>query len=210
MLRAALLALLLVPAGAPGQAPTPQALADRAEAAFAAGRLADAIKDYDQLAVLVPSVAPLMWQRGIALYELGRYDECAAQFASYFKANPADFENAAWHFFCVAREGEAIDKARASVLDAGPDRRVLREQVFDMIRGRMTPEALIALADTSVGVVQFYGHFYAGLYYEATGNRIAALAQLRIAAGDEYRDSVPFLHMVARQDRDRLEKRIAR
>ena len=108
MLRAALIALLLLPVRAAVQAPTPQALADRAEAAFADGRLADAIKDYDQLAVLVPSVAPLMWQRGVALYELGRYDECAAQFASYFTVNPADFENAAWHFFCVAREGEGF------------------------------------------------------------------------------------------------------
>jgi lipoprotein NlpI len=140
-------------------AQTPQDLADRAEAVFAQGKLEDAIKTYDQLAELVPSVAPLMWQRGVALYELGRYDDCAAQFASYHDANPGDLENAAWHFFCVAREGAGLENARTSVLQAGPDRRVLREQIYDMIRGRMTPQALTALADTSVGVVQFYGHF---------------------------------------------------
>ena len=44
------------------------------------------------------------WQRGIALYYAGRYQDCREQFESHRTVNPDDVENAAWHFLvCCAR-----------------------------------------------------------------------------------------------------------
>jgi lipoprotein NlpI len=184
------------PSGTPGTQ-SPQDLADAAEADFAQGRLADAIAKYDRLATMVPEVAPMLWQRGIALYELGRYDDCARQFASYFVVNRKDLENATWHFLCTARSRTPAI-ARASVLEAGPDLRILRTEIYEMVRGRMTPEALMALADTSVPIVRFYAHFYIGYYLEATGNPTAARAHFVAAASPELMDDAGFLAVVAR------------
>ena len=44
-----------------------------AESEFAAGRIEESIAAFDRLAALVPSAAPTLWQRGIALYIVGRY-----------------------------------------------------------------------------------------------------------------------------------------
>jgi lipoprotein NlpI len=183
----------------------PQSIADRAEAAFEQGRLAESVAEFDRLAALVPSVAPMLWQRGIALYYLGRYDECAAQFAAFYKGDPSDLENATWHFLCVAR-GQSVTRARASLLDAGPDPRVLRTQIYDMVRGRLSPADLLAVALPSVPIVQFYAHLYVGLYSEAIGDSAAAFEHLTLAAGDQYRSFGGFMNVVARLHAGRLRQ----
>src|SRR5690349_19330056 len=112
---------------------SPAQIAQRAEDAFAAVRLSDALAAYDQLGALVPSAAPELWQRGVVLYYLGRYDECAAQFAAFFKINQHDSENAAWHFFCEAR-GHSEQQARTELLHVGEDTRIVRKQIHDLVR----------------------------------------------------------------------------
>jgi lipoprotein NlpI len=174
----------------------PQDLVDRAEGEFAQGRLEEAVADYDELAARVPEVRPMLWQRGIALYELGRYPECAAQFADYFKADHTDLENATWYFLCEAR-ADSPEHARAAVTSAGPDPRVLRKQIFEMVEGRRTPENLMALADTSVALVRFYAHLYVGYYLEATGRPKDALPHFTAAASDEYAGQGGFMNTVA-------------
>src|SRR5438309_200379 len=57
----------------------PQAIFDRAVADFRSGRIAESVAGFDALAKLVPDDAPQLWQRGIALYYLGRYQDCRAQ-----------------------------------------------------------------------------------------------------------------------------------
>lgn len=187
-------ALLLPPAV---RAQAPQDLVDRAEAAFAEGRFADSVALFDQLAVQVPDARPMLWQRGIALYELGRFRECAAQFASYFAVNRADLENASWHLLCTAR-AESLDQARANALGAGPDPRILRAEVYDTLRGRMTPEALVTLARSTVDVAHFYAYLYGGLLREILGDRTGAIEYLALAASDRYRDYGGFMNLVAR------------
>jgi lipoprotein NlpI len=183
---------------------TPQALVDRAEADFSAGRIAESVAGFDRLIVLVPSTAPILWQRGIGLYFLGRYDECAAQFASYYSVNPTDIENAAWHFLCVAR-GQSPERARAGLLHAGPDPRIMRTEIYEMLRGRLTPADLAAAA-ASVPVAQFYAHLYAGLYFEALGDRRSALAETTLAASDQFRSEGGFMNVVARVHLDMLRR----
>src|SRR5262245_5376743 len=78
------------------QAPAakPQEIFDRAVADFQEARVAESVDGFDNLARLVPSIAPELWQRGIALYYAGRYKECRAQFELHRTVNPNDVENA--------------------------------------------------------------------------------------------------------------------
>src|ERR1044071_2605955 len=79
------------------------AILRRSVSDFQAGRVAESVRGFDELAKLRPDVAPQLWQRGIALYYAGRYVDCRTQFESHRTVNPNDVENAAWHFLCVAR-----------------------------------------------------------------------------------------------------------
>jgi lipoprotein NlpI len=184
---------------------SPQALVELAESEFAAGRIDESIAVFDRLAALVPSVAPTLWQRGIALYIAGRYSECAAQFASFYAEDSHDLENAAWHFLCVAR-AQSIDRARAGRLEAGPDPRILRQQIYEMLGGQRTPEQLLELSGRSVALVQFYGHLYVGLYLDASGNRTAAIEHLVAAADPRYDGYGGFMNLVAKVYSERLKK----
>ena len=111
---------------------------------------------FDQVAKLVPDQAPQLWQRGIALYYAGRYQDCREQFESHRTVNPDDVENAAWHFLCVAR-AESPAKAKAALLPVGPDSRVPMRQIYLMFRGDLTPDQMMGSARTSTES-QFYGH----------------------------------------------------
>jgi lipoprotein NlpI len=182
---------------------SPQALVELGESEFAAGRIEASIAAFDQLAALVPSAAPTLWQRGIALYVAGKYTECAAQFAAFHAEDPEDLENAAWHFLCVAR-ARSLEQARTARLKAGPDPRVLRQQIDEMFGGQRTPEQLLDLAERSVALVQFYGHLYVGLYFDASGNRTAALEQLALAADSRYDAYGGFMNVVAKVYVNRL------
>jgi lipoprotein NlpI len=166
---------------AAGAAQSPQDIADQAERDFGAGRIEASVAGYDRLAALVPDVAPVLWQRGIGLYYLGRFRECAAQFAAHHKVNPGDLENAAWHFFCVAR-AESPERARASMLAAGPDRRIARTAIYEMLRGELAPDDLLADAETSVPTARFYVHLYVALYAEVMGETAIARTHLEAAA----------------------------
>jgi lipoprotein NlpI len=198
----AILSSLVEPAGAQA----PQDIADQAVRDFAGGRVAESVANFDRLAALVPSAAPTLWQRGIALYVLGRYDECASQFLSYFRENPRDLENAAWHFLCTARR-HSVAVARANLLDAGPDTRVLRAQIYEMLRGRRTPESLLEIVrGTTISIARFYAHLYVGLLLDASGDRVGAIEHLHAAASPEFQGDAGFMHAVARVYLETLEK----
>src|SRR6185437_823167 len=107
----------------------PQVVFDRAVDDFERGRVTESASGFDNLAKLVPSMAPELWQRGIALYYAGRYKDCRAQFESHRTVNPNDVENPAWHFLCVAR-AESPEKARAALLPVGPDTRIPMREIY--------------------------------------------------------------------------------
>src|SRR5437588_4413164 len=162
----------------------PREILDRAAADFQQGRIAQAVDGFDRVAKLVPGYAPQLWQRGIALYYAGRYKECRAQFESHRTVNPDDVENAAWHFLCVAR-GESAEKARRALLPVGPDSRVPMREIYEMFRGKYTPEQVMRAAGEGINAgidaginAQFYAYLYTGLYYEAAGDAERALRQI--------------------------------
>ena len=180
----------------PVAAQSPQAIMNRAVADFEKGRFAESAAAFDDLAKAVPDQAPHLWQRGIALYYAGRYNDCRRQFESHRTVNPDDVENAAWHFLCVAR-AESPAKARAALLPVGPDARAPMREVYQMFRGTLTPEQVIAAAGSQPGA-QFYGHLYVGLYFEALGMKARALEHITIAAADRFERVGGYMHMVAR------------
>jgi lipoprotein NlpI len=190
-------AILLVGTAAaqqPGE--SPRAILDRAIGDFLAGRVAQSVVGFDQVVKLAPEAAPQLWQRGIALYYVGRYQDCRAQFESHRTVNPNDVENPAWHFLCVAR-AESPEKARAALLPVGPDQRSPMREIYQMFRGSTSPEAVLAAGgDSQSG--RFYAELYVGLYYEATGNDQKALEHLRAAASDRYASAGGYMHTVAK------------
>ena len=189
-----LFAVSLAMATPGAQAPSAQAVFERAVADFLGGRVAESVAGFDTLARLDPGRAPQLWQRGIALYYVGRYQDCRSQFESHRTVNPNDVENAAWHFLCVAR-ADSVQRARAALLPVGPDARTPMRQVYEMFRGDLTPEAVMTAAGTRPDG-QFYGHLYVGLYAEALGNTNLALEHIKAAADDRYTMG-GYMHAVA-------------
>jgi lipoprotein NlpI len=182
-----------------------QATMERAVTAFEDGHFAESAAAFDSLAKARPDQAPYLWQRGIALYYAGRFDDCRRQFESHRSVNPDDVENAAWHFLCVAR-AESPAKAREALLPVGPDARVPMREVYQMFRGMLTPEQVLAAAGSRPDG-QFYGHLYLGLYFEAIGMKDHALEHIRIAADDRFERYGGYMHMVARVHLRSLQSR---
>jgi lipoprotein NlpI len=187
---------LIVPASAQVPADRPQAILDRAIADFRSGHIAESVATFDTLVRLQPEWAPGLWQRGIALYYAGRYKDCRAQFESHRTVNPNDVENAAWHFACVARE-ESFAQARAALLPVGPDSRNPMREIYEMFRGTLTPEQVLAAASRQLES-EFYAHLYLGLYFEAIGNSSRTLEHITAAAADRYVTAGGYMHEVAR------------
>jgi lipoprotein NlpI len=188
------------------QAPaeSPQAIFQRAVADFRSGRITESVAGFDTVARLLPNEAPQLWQRGIALYYAGRYKDCRAQFESHRTVNPNDVENAAWHFLCVARQ-ESLEKAKAALLPVGPDSRKPMSEIYQMFRGALTPENVLAAAGAQAAG-QFYAHLYLGLYFEATGNKGRAREHITTAAADRFAAAGGYMHSVAQVHLGILER----
>ena len=191
--------------GAAAQSQSPQALLDRAVAEFSKGRITESVAAFDELARAAPREAPYLWQRGIALYYAGRFQDCRAQFESHRSVNPDDVENAAWHFLCVAR-GESPKAARAALLPVGPDSRVPMREIYEMFRGTTTADAVLKAAGVRPQS-RFYAHLYVGLYSEAIGEQARAREQIDLAAEPHFADAGGYMHMVALVHRARLKTR---
>ena len=172
-----------------------QDVLQRAVADFLGGRIAESVAGFDQFVKVSPAVMPQLWQRGIALYYAGRYDDCRRQFEAHRIVNPNDVENAAWHFLCVAR-AESPARAREALLPVGPDSRAPMRQIYQMFGGTVTPEAVLMVAGTQGGS-QFFARLYVGLYFEAIGDSSRAMEHLKVAASDRYADAGGYMHRVA-------------
>ncbi len=189
----------------PTQPQDPRAILDRAVASFTAGRVEESAMEFDRLARLVPAEAPYLWQRGIALYYAGRYRDCRAQFESHRTVNPSDVENAAWHFLCVARD-DSPQAAKAALLPVGSDARVPMREIYQMFRGVLQPDDVLAAAGNRLQA-QFYAHLYVGLYAEALGESTRALEHIRAAADPRFAQAGGYMHIVARVHRALMERR---
>ena len=151
------------------------------------------------------SFAPHLWQRVVALYYVGRYDECRDQFEAHRTVNPDDVENAALHFLCVAA-AVSPERARTALLPVGPDPRVPMRQIYEMFGGTLSPDSVL-LSAGAMPSGQFYAHLYIGLYFEATGNADRAREHIEIAAAGRYARVGGYTHALARVHLELLETR---
>jgi hypothetical protein len=171
------------------------AVMDKATSDFFAGRITESVAGFDRAATLDPSIAHELWQRGIALYYAGRYKDCRAQFESHRTVNPADVENAAWHFLCVARS-ETPARARAALLPVGPDDRAPMKEIYRMFSGSISPDSVL-VAGVSEPRSRFYAALYVGLYFEALGESRAE-HYIREAASDQFAGAGGYMNRVAK------------
>lgn len=189
----------------PLAAQSPKSLYERAWAAFEQGKLVESVALFDELVKLAPGAEPDLWQRGIAQYEAGLYRECRAQFELHRKVNPADVENSAFHFFCVAKS-EGPEAARAALLPVGPDARVPMTEVYEMLQGKRKPEGVLSAAGSRTDSV-FYAHLYIGYYFEALGEDRKARPHFEKAASPEFAAAGGLMHTVARVHLDRARRK---
>jgi tetratricopeptide (TPR) repeat protein len=188
-------AFLVITTSAQRANDNPREILDSAIEDFLAGRLAESLAGFDRVVALAPQAAPQLWQRGIALYYAGRYQDCRRQFESHRTVNPNDVENPAWHFLCVAK-AESPAKAQAALLPVGPDQRSPMREIYQMFRGTMTPDAIVKAAGSEPSS-RFFAELYVGLYYDATGDRTRAIEHLRRAAAKDYASVGGYMHRVA-------------
>jgi lipoprotein NlpI len=147
-----------------------------------------AVPLYDRYIEANPQSMPQLWQRGIALYFIGKHAEAAEQFVEHRRVNPHDVENAAWHYLCLAK-AESIDKANESVLPAPNDPRIPMAEVQQMLLKRdpsLVSDRMSKVPTESrqYASAMFYGNFYLGLYADANGDQKTALDKMTQSAKD--------------------------
>lgn len=172
----------------------------RGEEFFKAGKIDNALRDFDEVIRRFPEREPYHWQRGIALYYAGKFAEGKAQFELHRTVNPNDVENAVWHFLCNARLS-GLEKARAELMPIRGDTRVPMKEVLLLFAGKAT-EAEVLKAAGAEGTPspmrdqqQFYAHLYLGLYYDATGDPVRSREYIKKA--DENYRSFDYMGAVA-------------
>ena len=178
---------------------------------FKLGKIKESIADFDQYIERRPKAKISHWQRGISYYYAGRYDDGRKQFEGYQEFDSNDVENAVWRFMCMVRS-DGIDKARKAILKIGDDRRVPMRQVYDLYKGDLKPEDVLATAnagkvdDAKRNSQLFYAYLYVGIYYDLLSDKKKALEHLNKAA-DEHRIG-HYMWDVARVHRDILKKEL--
>jgi lipoprotein NlpI len=154
---------------------------------FFEARPKESVAAFDRLIALSPNLKPQLWQRGLALYYAGDFQEGRRQFEAHQTVNTADVENAAWHFLCVAR-AENVESARAALIPIEGDSRIPMKQVHELFSGKGSVEEVLKAAESGEGENlrnhRCYAHLYLGLYFEALGDETKAKAHMIKAARD--------------------------
>jgi lipoprotein NlpI len=167
------------------------------------GKFKESVADFDKVIELEPKRYDLYWQRGIALYYVGRYEDGEKQFKNDEKSSESDVENTFWHWMCkYKKDGEKA--AHTALLKTGKDSRAPMNEVLGLIQGKLKPEAVLKAAEEDGKKASlFYGHLYLGLYHDVKGDRKKALEHLELAAGKYHLGN--YMHEVARVHRDWLK-----
>lgn len=171
---------------------------------FFAGKMKEALVEWDAQVKEDPASLPGHWQRGLALYYAGRYQDGREQFELHQKVNPEDVENAVWHFLCVAKL-ENVAAARKAYIPITRDTRVPMKEIHALFAGTGTVEAVVKAADagegkseSAVNLQRCYAQLYLGLYHEALGKteeaKAAMLKAASLAPAGSYMGQVAVVH----------------
>jgi len=166
------------------------------------GKVEKALHLLDAAYYLYPEKRPLLWQRGLACYYGGRYKDGAAQFEMDMKENSLDVEEVLWHFMCTCKLcGFDRARERGFLHLSGEPNIIPMKEVLGLFQGTQSVEDVLKVATPEPGqqthVESYngtnalaYAHFYAGLYFEATGDIKSALTHLENAAAFNNPDSI--------------------
>jgi len=161
---------------------------------FRLGRIKESVTDFDRYVKLRPDAESRQWERGIADYYAKQYEKGAKQFELYQTFHNNDVENSVWRYLCMVPD-HGIEKARAVMLPIKNDRRVPMMQVYELYRGNLKPEEVLAECkrdDPSPEVLAgrlFYAHLYLGLYHEVAGEKQLAEKYILLAADEKLADN---------------------
>lgn len=164
----------------------PQALVRTGMSKFVKGDVEGSLVDFDAALAAREAIRPYLWQRGLTLYYLDRYEEGAKQFRDDVAVNPNDTEESIWAFLCEAQlYGPA--KARENFLIVGRDPRpVMRAAQSAFMHGSGADDILKAAGSDEEGHDAFYALLYVGLYNEAEGRSKEAEEAMLRAVGTRY------------------------
>lgn len=152
---------------------------------FRQGDVLGSLMEFDKAIVLDPRQKAYLWQRGLSLYYLDRYEEGARQFRLDVAQNPNDTEESIWCFLCEAQL-YGIPEARKRFLEVGRDPRPVMRQAYNMFKDGGDPEKLVAAFLNGQPNEYFYASLYAGLYYESQNEPDAAEVHLVAACKSPY------------------------
>ncbi|KAM0867904.1 hypothetical protein ACQ4PT_041671 [Festuca glaucescens] len=84
---------------------------------FKQGDVAGSAAEFDRAIELDPRQKAYLWQRGLSLYYLDRFEDAAEQFRLDVAENPNDTEESIWCFLCEAQL-YGVEEARKRFLEA--------------------------------------------------------------------------------------------
>jgi lipoprotein NlpI len=175
----------------------PQLHIKRGMALFQLGKIAASIDDFDRAERLHPALTPHLWQRGIAYYYVGRFEDGATQFETDLTVNGHDVEETVWHYLCQAQSLGA-DAARRALLPVRGDSRPVMHWVYQLFAGACQPQAVIARHADAGRRERFYSALYVGLYFEAERDPRRARDFISLAADmrvtEDYMGWVAIVH----------------
>ncbi|EES02912.1 hypothetical protein BDA96_03G166400 [Sorghum bicolor] len=171
---------------------------------FRQGDVAGSLAEFDKAIEMDPRQKQYLWQRGLSLYYLHRFEEGAEQFRIDVAANPNDTEESIWCFLCEAQL-YGIEEARKRFLEVGLDSRPVMREAYALFRDGGDPEKLVANFSSGSDGEIFYSSLYTGLYYES--QKDGDMAKSRIVAAckspygsrsGDYMASLAFVHCQCR------------
>jgi lipoprotein NlpI len=133
---------------------------------FQLGDMVAAIADFDRAERLDPTLTPRLWQRGLAYYYAGRFEDGARQFTIDLTVNRHDVEETVWRYLCQAQV-QGAPAARAALYPVRQDARPVMGWIYRLFAGECSAEVVLAQYDSAPRRERFYSQLYAGLYFEA-------------------------------------------
>ncbi|KAK1277400.1 hypothetical protein QJS04_geneDACA007181 [Acorus gramineus] len=171
---------------------------------FRQGDVGGSLVEFDRTIVLDPRQKAYLWQRGLSLYYLNRFEEGAEQFRLDVAENPNDTEESIWCFLCEAKL-YGVDEARQRFLEVGRDPRPVMWESYNMFKDGGDPDELVSMFRQGKESEYFYASLYAGLYRESLNDLDAAKLHILAACqspygsrSDDYMASLAKVHCLCR------------
>ncbi|KAG6599214.1 hypothetical protein SDJN03_08992, partial [Cucurbita argyrosperma subsp. sororia] len=169
---------------------------------FREGDVSGSLAEFDKAIELDPRQKAYLWQRGLSLYYLDRFEEGAEQFRLDVAQNPNDTEESIWCFVCVKLNCMELMKQEGDFLR---DPRPVMREAYNMFKDGGHPENLVAAFSSGRENEYFYASLYAGLYHEAE-KKLDAAKQHIVAAcqspygqrSDDYMAALAKVHCLCR------------